>query len=633
MSVQHAGLTIQEARLKAGLTQEQLSEGICSPVSLSRIESGSAGVSPITFQALMSKAGAPCEAFPVFASRADFDCFYTLKRAKFYIDIWNLSKGYHELDKVETANFADNKFYYQEWLLLHSRLQFRSGCGNHQHIFETLSAAITISKPEIDFFDFRNLLFSTTEIELLIALAQEALYLSKLPMCLEICTQISSYLENSAFSFLERDNLLAANAIVYAKYLIAVKDYSMALEVADKYRKIAVQNADDTYLHELSFLSGLAEHFLSNIQNASILFRTAFFSAHSIDSVYSSTIYNYLVNNLNVTISDTQKEITLPAINSFMEKEPQKSINLSNGVYNSNFPNVLTLGKLIKDLRKEQKISQQILCQGLCSKSTLSKIENNTLEPSIALAESLLQRLGICDTFFRFYGSAHDSELKLLRNQLALVRLTEPSKILNLSNKLLSLATAQDHQYIQYTRYKQALLMPDRQDQADALFEIINCLLPNFSFEKINSYRLSWLEITVLNNYCAAICYTSPAIGIQYFQSLAKYYTQANMDVLEQRRFMAITHGILSQFLYSNKYSQELIDCFSIYMKQSKSYSLYFSALMYSHLSQALAETNNTIKHTAHYAYYNLLITNRTADAEKVLNIFSKQYSLDLNTF
>lgn len=66
MSVQHAVLTIPEACLKAGLTKEQLSEGICSPVSLSRIESGSAGVSPITFQALMSKASAPCEAFPFF---------------------------------------------------------------------------------------------------------------------------------------------------------------------------------------------------------------------------------------------------------------------------------------------------------------------------------------------------------------------------------------------------------------------------------------------------------------------------------------------------------------------------------------------------------------------------------------
>ena len=53
MSVRNAGKTIRQAILKAGLTQEKLSEGICTAFSLSRIENGTAGVSPSTFQALM----------------------------------------------------------------------------------------------------------------------------------------------------------------------------------------------------------------------------------------------------------------------------------------------------------------------------------------------------------------------------------------------------------------------------------------------------------------------------------------------------------------------------------------------------------------------------------------------------
>ena len=57
MSVQHAGSIIRQARLNAGLTQEQLSDGVCSTLSLSRIENGSAGVSPATFQTLMAHAG------------------------------------------------------------------------------------------------------------------------------------------------------------------------------------------------------------------------------------------------------------------------------------------------------------------------------------------------------------------------------------------------------------------------------------------------------------------------------------------------------------------------------------------------------------------------------------------------
>jgi len=98
MSVRNAGAAIREARQKAGLSQEKLSEGICSVLSLSRIENGTAGVSPATFQALMSHAGAPCEAFPIFANRADFDCFYVLKRARFYLDCWQLAEAYDELN-------------------------------------------------------------------------------------------------------------------------------------------------------------------------------------------------------------------------------------------------------------------------------------------------------------------------------------------------------------------------------------------------------------------------------------------------------------------------------------------------------------------------------------------------------
>ena len=113
MSAQNAGLIIREARQKAGLSQEQLSEGVCTPLSLSRIENGSAGVSPSTFQALMAHAGVNCEAFPAFANRADFDCFYSLKRARFFLDSWQLTEAYTELEKIETMNWADNKFHYQ----------------------------------------------------------------------------------------------------------------------------------------------------------------------------------------------------------------------------------------------------------------------------------------------------------------------------------------------------------------------------------------------------------------------------------------------------------------------------------------------------------------------------------------
>lgn len=272
MSVRNAGTTIREARQKAGLSQEKLSEGVCSVLSLSRIENGTAGVSPSTFQALMAHAGAPCEAFPIFANRTDFDCFYSLKRARFYLDCWQLKEAYDELSIIEAKNFAENKFHYQEWCILYSRLLFRSGCADHLQLSQLVLDALHISRPDIDLENFRELLLSINELELLILYAQEALYLGNLELCLSICMQISSYLENSQITFLEKDLLIAKLAIVYGKYLIATKDFDTALKILDKNRLKMIKNSDDEPLHELTFLTGLVYYHQNTIEEAFTFF-------------------------------------------------------------------------------------------------------------------------------------------------------------------------------------------------------------------------------------------------------------------------------------------------------------------------------------------------------------------------
>lgn len=79
MSVQHAGSIIRQARLNAGLPRNNYPMSAVSTLSLSRIENGSAGVSPATFQTLMAHAGIFCEAYPTFSTRADFELLLRLE--------------------------------------------------------------------------------------------------------------------------------------------------------------------------------------------------------------------------------------------------------------------------------------------------------------------------------------------------------------------------------------------------------------------------------------------------------------------------------------------------------------------------------------------------------------------------
>lgn len=632
MAVQNAGSVIREARLKAGLSQEKLSEGICSALSLSRIENGSAGVSPSTFQALMAHAGAPCEAYPIFANRTDFDCFYTLKRARFYLDCWQLKEAYNELETVEKLNFAKNKFYYQEWLFLYCKLQFRSGCANHSEIYDVLLEALHISRPEIDLSDFKNLLLSIVEMELFFYLAQEALYIGKLDICLNICTQVSSYVSNSSFSDFEKEQLLAEHAIVYSKYLIATKDYPAAFKLAHDFREKMACQFLDTCLHELTFLTGLSAYHEGKTEDALTFFKMAFFSAHSIESSYATTIQQYLQNTLGISLYDSSFEIAEILLISYPAKKAIDTSDFSDGTYDLFSPDTLTLGALIQELRIEQNLSQQILCQGLCSKSKLSKIENGVLQPEITLAQSLLQRLGISDAVFSFYGSKHETELHDLRVQMVALRISDTAAYQKCIDELLRLCTTEDSFYLQYASFEQVSRIIDKEESATALLQTLCTTLPDFTLNNISDYCFSWLELTILNNYCDAYCRYSPAKGTLALYRLMEYYDTCYLDILEKKRVFSIPLSDLSSSLYSQKRYAELVLLSSYLSSPAEKASLHHLGVFLANYSQALGEEKHLDKVPlyASYGYYNLLITNSNKTAEKLKYWILKDFNISL---
>ena len=559
MGVRNAGKTIREARIKAGLTQEQLSEGVCSVLSLSRIENGSAGVSPVTFQALMAHAGAPCEVYPIFAGRTDFDCFYSLNRARFYMDSWQLDYAFKELNKIEDLHFANNKLYYQEWLSLYGRLLVRSGCKNHSAIYDLFSMALHITRPQIDYSDFRHLLLSIVEIELLIDIAQELLYLGKCDLCYSICSQIASYLTNAEIDYLKKDYLYAEYAIVYTKYLLEMKDYKKALSIADLHRHKMVQNSEDSPLLELTFLTSLGYYHTGEMETAYIYFKNTFYAAHSIDSYYAVMCRNYVLNEHMFALDDYLSQMDdIPQI-TFPIKKAITTSDLTDGTYDFFSTDVLTIGRLIHELRTEQGISQIVLCQGLCSKSKLSKIENDSLQPDVFLTEALLQRLGISERGFTFWGSERESKIYELRFKLIHLQLGNYPKQHSLLVSLENLLQQTDILSRQFYLFHCAIWENKPQKRIALLYEALYCTLPDFHILNIHNYRLTWNELTILNNIAYQYLLTdTPYIGSQILQKLLEYNKISHLDILFQQTIFPISLYMLSRSFYNQKRFQEL---------------------------------------------------------------------------
>lgn len=612
MSVRNAGNIIREARLNAGLTQEQLSEGVCSSLSLSRIESGRSGVSPSTFQALMQHAGVSCEAYPVFANRTDFDCFYSLKQTLFYLNSHQLSLAYGELTNIESMNWADNRFYYQEWLYLYCKLQTYTDSYEHSEIFDIASKAIHISRPNFDYMNIRNLLLSVVEIRLILLLAQEAFYLNEMSLCLSICTQISTYLSHSTLTKFELDQLRSEHAVVYGKYLLATGDFNSALSLVDACRIQATLNLDDSYIHELTFLTALCHYHLGNKDSAAQFVKTTFFSAHSIDSTFATICRNYVKQHLDISLPDifyTLEDIPLPT---FPQKKVMDTSHMGDGTYDFFSPTVLTIGALIRELRLEQHISQKMLCYGLCSKSKLSKIENGSLQPEIILAQNLLQRLGISERVFTFYGNAKDTKLQDLLTRLTKTYNTDKEQLLFYYEEINKCCTTKDTLYLQEAACHLSYCSSSPNEQLNYLLQALSFTVPDFNFSNILNYRLSGNELSILNSICYAEFLTNPNIAIQHWYKILEYATYYPFTVMASRCFYPVSVGMLTARLFSQKRYDEILSLAPNFDMPVIKSSLYFMGHINIHYCQVLGHSNQLALSEKHsyYAYYNAIITN-----------------------
>lgn len=620
MAVRNAGKIIREARLKAGLTQEQMSEDICSVLTLSRIENNSAGVSPSLFQALMSRAGAPRNIFPVFPNRKDFDCFYTLKRARLYLESWQLQEAYDELLKVKNADFSNNKFHYQEWLYLQGCLQSRSGSCKHQLIYEIFISALSVTKPTIDFSDLSNKLFSDIEIELLIEISNELLYLSKHDLAYIICSQLESYINNAELSFIERDRLLSRNAIARTKYLLYTRDYNKALETINEYRHLMVVNSENASLLELNFWTAMSYYYCGNIEKAHQMFNDTFYSAHAIESCYATTCLKFVSENTSIVIDDYIKSLPSIDCKTFKYEKITDSLSLSDGTYDLFSPDVLTLGRLIYVLRKEQNISQAVLCQGLCSKSKLSKIENDQLQPDIFLSEALLQRLGVSERVFSFWGNSNYKILYELKSKILNSKLTSLKEQFALLKQFKELLSENNNILLQFYYALSYDFLDESERRIATLQNALNLTLPDFDILNINNYRLSLIELGIIGNIAYEYREISPSKSNLYFSKLLEYMNLSSVNIMFQSLVYPIfiykyAHSLYHQKYYlqlSNLYTFSVARILKIHLDSLGFFTLFFV--------QALGECNDYKK-----AFY---YGKCAASIERMLELHSNALSI-----
>ena len=118
MVIKKIGEVIRKLRMDAGITQEELcATGFCTTSELSAIENGKQNLSPVTFQSLTQYMGKYQSPYPEFINMDDYKCYMLFYKVRFFTESWQLDEAIGVLKEIEELNFANNKYYYQEWLL------------------------------------------------------------------------------------------------------------------------------------------------------------------------------------------------------------------------------------------------------------------------------------------------------------------------------------------------------------------------------------------------------------------------------------------------------------------------------------------------------------------------------------
>lgn len=173
--------------------------------------------------------------------------------------------------------------------------------------------------------------------------------------------------------------------------------------------------------------------------------------------------------------------------------------------------NAIQLGEAIQQRRKALRISQKRLCKGICTQSTLCKVEHGLLSLSTERLDALLQRLDMPSKQYYVLLSKQDYDIQDLKRKVAICNangaFSEALKLLNQIEKLVDSKETLIHQFILRSKAiagKQTeagvVVAYSPQDRMELLEEAIRVTIPDFQIETIGSELLCFEEVKTIMN-------------------------------------------------------------------------------------------------------------------------------------
>lgn len=244
---------IRQLRIEKGLTQEQLAEGICSPVTISRIENGTQQPSNKVLGLLLDRLGDDLfHTFGTTVLRTDArEQKNKEKEILHYIASGKIKEAESLLleanEKGAVTPAQQQRTKYMEALLL------KKNGGDNKDIQALLENALLLTKPKLDKNDFRNVILTSQEMQIInfltIILWEQAEYRQAIRLSFEL----SESMERKKSSIQEQRQLYVCVLTNQTQFLESEKRYEEAYELCAKAEQVCHENDYMSLFPELLF--------------------------------------------------------------------------------------------------------------------------------------------------------------------------------------------------------------------------------------------------------------------------------------------------------------------------------------------------------------------------------------------
>lgn len=225
---------IREIRLRKGYTQEDVSFGICTSATLSRIENGAQTPGRYILDKLMERLGMENSVFNIFVSKEEMELYECVQEMVRNIADGNFEELEKQIQKVEgltkkTSHLERQYLYFAKAELL------RKKNGASDEVYELLMKAIHVTLPQFDGkTPLRENLLTFDEIVIINSIAFKHAREQHLDIALKLGYWLKEYMEERMMD--SKQKTAKYPVIVYnlSLWLTQTREFDKVEQVADE---------------------------------------------------------------------------------------------------------------------------------------------------------------------------------------------------------------------------------------------------------------------------------------------------------------------------------------------------------------------------------------------------------------